>query len=457
MVVGREVWPKRIQRSRGTDDLSEDVLEIIFSYLPIKSAVQMGVLSSRFSNSWVYCQNLDFGKNFARGRSTEDFTRIVDQVLNLHLGSKVCTFQLFFDPRQKIRQVEEWIRFAVKKGVEEVDIDFSPGKNLNLIPDFLLDCGSLKVLRLNFCEFLRPSFSFNGLLSLTTLSLTRVGITDNIIQSVFNSCLLLENLDLNKCLGIRNLGISAKNLRRFKVLKVTDCYNLSLLYIDAPTLQSLHYSGKVRRFIFSSSTLNLKYAMLNFSASMSKGIEENLYMRNLPFYLAHVNSLTVTSIFLQGLSPKYVDGEFRAIQIRLYNLKEFQLLMEKSSYCNPFDIVIFLKNCPFLERIIIDLKGFSFHCGYYWELYGKKPLVQLDCKFHNLKSVKLKGFKFEECELLLLKFVLEKAIVLEDLSLVPDYKNRKTCAAMIQMYHQLFLSWCASAKTKIVISENQKD
>ncbi|XP_043700711.1 putative FBD-associated F-box protein At1g61330 [Telopea speciosissima] len=435
----QESSPKRIKRrqddgfrsrsrSRGIVTLSDDILEYIFSYLSIKLAIKIGTLSSRFRNSWIYSRNLDFDEEFAEGQSREEFIRIVDRVLKLHMGRKVCRFRLFFDPSEKVLQVDEWIRFAAMKGVEEVDLDFSAGSERILIykiPDFLLDCGSVMVLKLTLCEFMPPLISFNGFGSLTTLSLSRVDVTDQILHSVFQTCLLLENLDLNKCLELDNLRISARNLRRFKKLKITDCKNLYCLKIDAPTLHSLHYSGNGKLMFSFGSTSNLKDAMLDFTVSMFRGFGETLYMENLPFKLVHVKILTVSSIFLQGLSPKYVNGELKAIQFCLHNLKEFQLLMETVSYCNPYDIALFLKNCPWLERIFIDLKGFSFYHGIYWELHAKQPLAQLGCKFQHLKSVKLNGFKFEELEMLLVKFVLEKAIVLETLFLVPDKNQYK--------------------------------
>lgn len=56
-----------------------------------------------------------------------------------------------------------------------------------------------------------------------------------------------------------------------------------------------------------------------------------------------------------------MDSELRGPQFLLLNLKEFNLSMG-ISHINPCDIVVFLENCPFVERIFIDVSMFI--CAY---------------------------------------------------------------------------------------------
>lgn len=66
--------------------------------------------------------------------------------------------------------------------------------------------------------------------------------------ALFNNCLLLESMDITKCLAMAHLKIYAQNRNKFKVIRVGDCAFISRISIDAPTLRLFHYCGHT--FIF---------------------------------------------------------------------------------------------------------------------------------------------------------------------------------------------------------------
>ena len=103
--------------------------------------------------------------------------------------------------------------------------------------------------------------------------------------------------------------------------------------------------------------------------------------------------------------------------------------------------------------------SFSFRCGYYWEFHAKKKFQEdsRPLKLEFLKYVTLKGFKFENPELQLVRFFLETAIILENLDLVTS-KNHLLQFGHVdaQVYKHCFLEWRASPKAKIVFL-NEKD
>lgn len=82
-------------------------------------------------------------------------------------------------------------------------------------------------------------------------------------------------------------------------------------------------------------------------------------MQSILLFLIYRQNLHVVNVIpylsIQGICPKLVNGKMREMQFFFWNLKEFHLLMEGATYCNPFDIVSFLKNCPCLEKIFIDV------------------------------------------------------------------------------------------------------
>ncbi|KAJ6377088.1 hypothetical protein OIU76_026119 [Salix suchowensis] len=375
-----------------SDDLPDDVLDMIFSFLPIRNAVQIGVLSTRFKNSWNFSRRLDFDDDFARGRSPEDFKSVVNKVFDRHEGSSILRFRLCFDPDREELLVEKWIRKSIEKGVEELDLEFYQ----------------------------------NG-----------------------NNCSFLETLDLAQCHRIFHLKIFAQ--KKFKVLRVGDCQEILRIYIDAPNLRSFHYSGHVC-FIKFNVVPQLKDVMLNFRPS--KGFTETFRVRNLVYDLYPIQVLTTTSTFLEGLSPKFIGGKLREMQFFLGNLKEFHLIMEGAIYCNPYDIISFLKHCPGLEKIFIDLNDFCFVRGPYWELHNRQSFQKYSLSFDSLKFIKLQGFKFQKDELMLVRFLLERAISLEKLVLVtPKSRHGKVFTPDLQAYYQHLRSWKASPGAQIAVFE----
>lgn len=139
--------------------------------------------------------------------------------------------------------------------------------------------------------------------------------------------------------------------------------------------------------------------------------------------LTYVNVLTVTSTFLEGLSPNFANGRLCEPQFCLWHLKEFHMSIG-ISFINPSDIASFLENCPNLERIFIDLGESSFERGYLWEVQARERFEKCNPSFQSLKVVKVTGFKFQKLELELVMFFLKKAKTLESLALVSSRNNQ---------------------------------
>ena len=251
--------PKRFKRNRSQKHLPYDVVEIIFSYLPINKVMQLGTASMRFRNSWVMNRKLHFDKDFAKGRGPVEIARILDNVFRQHSGSKIDSFRLYFNHDSVESKAENWIRNSVEKGVEELDLDFGQGKKPFKIASNLLDFESIRVLKLTFCELNLP-LKPKGLCSLSTLVLNKTPAPNGLIQAVFANCLLLENLELRHCTNVYHLKISAGKLKRFKELKVVEGNDLASVHIVAPSLESFFYRGH-----FSKLNLYGLPAQLNFN------------------------------------------------------------------------------------------------------------------------------------------------------------------------------------------------
>ncbi|XP_059639328.1 putative FBD-associated F-box protein At1g61330 [Cornus florida] len=386
-------------------NLDHDVVENIFSFLPIKKAVTLSPLSTRFKNSWRLSRNLCFDFDFARLRSRAEFMTIVNHVLNSHTGSKIQRFRLYFDPANVGTLVEYWIKMVTSKDVEELDLDFTEARDPLKLSYDLLDVESIRVLKLAYCVIDLPP-KLKGLCLLKTIVLEQVDADPILIKTLLSNCLLLEFLNLVQCSKIFDLNVFGVNLRRFKVLTVRNCYDISMINIDAPTLRAFHYKGVVHNINFYSPMPKLNDVTINFDA---RGFPMVFQISDLLIGFSTVAVLTVSSTFLEGVSQRYEDGNLKQPQMYLYNVREIHLWIEKSSYINPYDIASLLKNSPHLERIFIDFGEFSFEPRLYWELHGKKKFGMCTPFFESVRFIKLVDFKLGSLELEMMKFFLKKA------------------------------------------------
>ncbi|CAL9015347.1 unnamed protein product [Prunus brigantina] len=435
--------------------LTDDLIEYIFTLLPIKAAVKAGLVARRFRDSWRLARRIHFEKEHAEEYDNDKLETILNHVFESHRGDEIKSFRLHFDPNAHELHLPEWVRKCIQKRVQELDLDISQPKQEPsfLLPPHFLDVESLKVLKLSYSVFQLPP-DIKGLSLLTTLVLRRVDITPKIIQTILDRCALLETLDMGRCHGFRLLRIHAQKQTRLRVLKVGNCRaEVRVIEIDAPSVGSLYYSGSISNFrVISQSLLFLKEAMLYFKPL--KGITNPSQVERLASTISNnVELLTITSTFLEGLSPRIVDGVLREKQVSFRNLKELQLIMENPSYCNAGDIASFLKNCPRLEKLFIDADEFTFDGGAFYELHQKPLLDKHSALFKHLKLIKIMGFRFQPCHLDLTRFLLGKAMSLEYMFLLlpKSFRFSRALSQDMDFFTDAFLSWKLSPDAEISI------
>lgn len=112
-----------------------------------------------------------------------------------------------------------------------------------------------------------------------------------------------------------------------------------------------------------------------------------------------------------------------------------------------------------LIKLILQLNEFSFECGYYWELHHRELLEEYNEPLRRV--IKIKGFKFQEYEIELVKFLLQKAIFLENLVLVTPKNNSRAKfnygSDVLVYYDKTFNSWRTSLNAQIKIYEHPND
>lgn len=294
------------------DHVPQDVLGHIISFLPIKTAAQLGILSKRFKDSWLYSRHLIFDREFSRRlRGRTQFICIVDTIFDSHAGNDIQSFHLFIDPSEKESLVHKWIEKAIDKGLQELDLDFDLALEPFMVPNKYMDVPTLRTLKLTYCKIEKLSFDLKDMRFLTTLVLRKVILEDSTIDAFVQNCANLETLDLAECYGITRINITTRKAKhkRFKVLKVGYCYELFAIDISIPTLLSIHYCGPMKNIrVFSTGddgVSNLKEAMLSFTFPRSGITKSFLSERLIRSSITNVEVLTTTSVFLEVSTFEY--------------------------------------------------------------------------------------------------------------------------------------------------------
>eukprot|EP00268_Persea_americana_P029335 TRINITY_DN2837_c0_g1_i14.p1 TRINITY_DN2837_c0_g1~~TRINITY_DN2837_c0_g1_i14.p1 ORF type:complete len:160 (+),score=20.97 TRINITY_DN2837_c0_g1_i14:656-1135(+) len=110
--------------------LPNEILHQILSLIPSKTATTTSILSNRWmdlwKSSWAYTTTLNFGWEFTTTIKTLSLVSCaIDQILQLHKIDTIDIFRLYFHPRGEfLVHIQQWIEFAVGKGVRELDLDF---------------------------------------------------------------------------------------------------------------------------------------------------------------------------------------------------------------------------------------------------------------------------------------------------------------------------------------------
>ncbi|KAM7497172.1 hypothetical protein LguiA_021586 [Lonicera macranthoides] len=226
------------------NELPDDVLSSILSFLPMRDAVQARSLSSR----WRYLSptpfNLEFSNDSANSWNDKSiFLAQVDQILQQCEKTirKVDSFKLHYCLANKDAcHIDRWITFVVMMKTKKLDLDFSPP--LENVKSYIFPCHLLrempylKHLCLAVCD-LRYSpecTTTSSLNSLKHIDLQLVDLDQSALDTILSGCMNLEFLRLKRCMLPRELSIHGP-FRCLKLLALFDCYGaykLEILSVD---------------------------------------------------------------------------------------------------------------------------------------------------------------------------------------------------------------------------------
>ncbi|XP_042495132.1 putative FBD-associated F-box protein At1g61330 isoform X2 [Macadamia integrifolia] len=418
---GKEESAMKKKSQNEISSLPDSILLHILSLLPVKYAAATSVLAKRWRDlsicNLIHAANLDFGDEVADNPAPEQFVDFVNRCVNIHVGKKIERFRLCFDPSDRFRSdAVNWIGFATRKNVKELHLDFCRRRDHYDIreettsdehkpfelPELLFTNESLTHLDLSHCVLTLP-LDFSGFGFLKTLRLRDVNITETTLECLLANCPVLEKLILKEC-PLQSIKIPESN-QQLRTLTLCHCWQGSEIEISAPNIRSFLYWGKLMQWFSIKNISALEEAVI-YIREREDGRPDDVRIRILSD-LAYVKILTICG----GALPWHTPKDFR---VTFNNLKELQLLAD--SVC---DVYSFFRQsiCPCLERFYIRLPGVPEDMCL-WEYVGMPTVEPLNCVFNHLKLIKMGNFRGSKVELKMVKFLLERATVLESLVLV---------------------------------------
>ncbi|XP_051217769.1 F-box protein At3g62230-like [Lolium perenne] len=434
--------------------LPDDVLHSILGGLSLKSAVRTGALSTRWARLWIHAiaasAVLDFtDRDFVRGQSPAQIAATVARCIAIHGAAPIDVFRVALSPVGALGQdVLEWIAAALGRGAREVRVDLArPGilhnddASLLQLPDDLFQVeNSLAVLSLGRCSLraVRPGAA--GLAGLTSLSLDRVDVTDDALRDVVSGCRLLEFLSLRSCHLLRSVRVNGERLRG---LEIVCCLAMRDLHVAAPALESFALHGDIlysrddyltepivfvgkgnSRSTWNADTPELRDAYLSHLGfgEYDPVIHDFAYSCAL-LKVAHARILTLCS---KGLLHIDVERNCLELDVDTPNLEELQLLMgsmgddDLALFAGFFELTV----PPLLERLFVQLPA---ACNGTTTGEDEDIVLDEEIVLDHLTFVKMMNFRGTTHELMLLRFVLRRAPVLEQLVLVtPEEEGTPT-------------------------------
>ncbi|CAA7031003.1 unnamed protein product [Microthlaspi erraticum] len=265
------------------NDLGDDVLGHIISFLPVREGAFTCLLSKRWRYLFAFPTNLrlDYDDEVFGGRG-DDFVVFADRALAL--SGDFPTREISIKCRKIIDSdhVTGWIAKSLRRGLLKLDIDVIGGFD-NVVPlEIFFTCKNLVELKLAkaFRAILPGDVSFPSLKKLYLDSVCFMNTGLCVLGKLLSACPVLEDLTVlegkRRSQGSAScLNVTSSTLKKLTIKCAQDSRDMTL---DTPNLVYLEYNGDVKRNYPTVSLESLVEAKLdlNFSFGYPKNLMEGL-------------------------------------------------------------------------------------------------------------------------------------------------------------------------------------
>ncbi|KAK7324474.1 hypothetical protein VNO77_28042 [Canavalia gladiata] len=431
--------------------LHESILGHILSFLPTMEAVHTSVLSTRWFDVWKSITGLQFNDGllcFGKKMQKEEFEYFVKRVL-FHLSN--CSIQSFslcltcYDYDSS--QVSAWISSILERGVQKLHVQYA--NKVLLSSHSLFSCNSLIQLVLQMrCTLSVPISAC--LPNLQNLSISGIQLVSDSISSTYSEDIslrfpVLKVFEARECewLTKQNISIQAPLLERFSIAIWNSLSNESYksnIKIFAPHLTDFSYEGDLEKDIVLLNSSSIYSASVVIVIDVDKKDRMEKLGSQVHKFLIQIREVERLKLLFYKvlMHAKDIFSHLPAFG-RLTYLQLNEVTSEA--------LLNILHNSPILNTLILQ-NGVS-------EL-NKEVLTCASvpqCFVCSLKILEFKGFNAHEYELLLVKFVMGNAAVLEKMTISRAFWLRYSDIDMEKVKEQILSFPKCSSFAMIQFSE----
>lgn len=223
------------------DQLPDDLLLLIISFLMMKPAARTSVVSHKWNHLWRCFPVLVFESSSAMRRmivrneeailqERANFVKWVNGVLESHLGRTIDEMRVAFHLDSKCQaHIDKWVVFALAKQVKRLKLDITT----------LLDFGH----GYSFPKWNMSLYQTHNVSCLRYLCLQYVDITTEDVDYLLCTCVFLEDLSIISSQSLSYVRSACSSPLQLKHLTVAACRQLRTIDILAPKLLSFKHDG----------------------------------------------------------------------------------------------------------------------------------------------------------------------------------------------------------------------
>ncbi|XP_049385539.1 F-box protein At5g03100-like [Solanum stenotomum] len=438
------------------NQLPEALIVQILSRLCITDAFRTTILSKYWQYFWTCIDNIVYEEDYSRSNSStmHKFISLTDNVLPLLICSTIKNFSLNFvfrydDDVSYFPKIDKWLEFAVNKTVEDLHlnirytVDPTEHDQPYSLPVALSNSSSILKLNCKNCRILEDCVL--NWTSLRSLTLKNLFLRDEHIKQIMSNCPQLESLKLQEFCGFNRLHMTSPKCRRLHLIHhghpCGDWYSfegdICCFEIVAPHVEHLTISGVFNHTKIKLRDLSsLKHANLDLVCDEFNEMDKHI-VKDLLVSVRCANELILSSWFIKVISNLMLEEEnvfSPLLECRWLTISScisklsFPLLDNLLRSTRKLENLMIFPDTPyhpFFEDEDLDLVEDKY-------LSFEENIFKVSLQ--NLKNVKVMPFcsrtrRSDETELnQFLKFLLEHAINLEKLVIVPEHKECNNCS-----------------------------